>query len=90
MERGDFYASTGVTLEDYAVDEDRITIKIKEGEPWQQIRYRVQFIGKGGKILREVTTNPAQYEFLGDEMYVRAKIFDSNGKTAWTQPVMLE
>lgn len=85
MERGDFYASTGVELENYKVDEKSITIKIK---PVQVTRYRVQFIGKGGAILSEAVTNPATYQFTGNEMYVRAKIIDSNGKVAWTQPVM--
>ena len=28
-----------------------------------------------------------QQQFTGDEIYVRAKIIDSNGKMAWTQPV---
>lgn len=84
MERGDFYASTGVELEDYAVDENGITIQIK---PEQVTHYRVQFIGKNGAILSEAITNPATYQFAGDEMYVRGKIIDSNGKVAWTQPV---
>jgi hypothetical protein len=87
MERGNFYASTGVELEDYAVDEKSMTIKIKEIRPSQLTQYRVQFIGKGGAILSEVVTNPVTYQFKGDEMYVRAKIIDSNGKVAWTQPV---
>ena len=90
MVRGDFYASTGVELEDYLVDEKSITIKIKDVKPKQVTRYRVQFIGKEGVILSEATTNPATYQFSGDERYVRAKIIDSNGKVAWTQPVMLK
>jgi predicted metal-dependent phosphoesterase TrpH len=87
MERGDFYASTGVELDDYIVDEKNITIKIKNVKPLQLTRYRVLFIGKGSVILKEADTNPAIYQFTGDEMYVRAKIIDSNGKVAWTQPV---
>jgi hypothetical protein len=27
------------------------------------------------------------YQFKGDELYVRAKILESNGRVAWTQPV---
>jgi hypothetical protein len=49
----------------------------------------VQFIGRQGKILNEVATNPAVYALKGDEFYVRAKVIESNGKTAWTQPVFL-
>ncbi len=89
LEQGDFYASTGVTLEDYNVDvgkngQIKITIAITN-----QSRYTAQFIGRWGKVLKEVTTNPAVYTFNGDEYYVRAKIIESNGKTAWTQPVFL-
>ncbi len=89
LEQGDFYASTGVTLRDYSANLAEIKIDIAE-EPQSQSRYVVQFIGRGGKILKEVTTNPAVYAFKGDEFYVRAKIIESNGKLAWTQPVFLK
>jgi hypothetical protein len=46
--------------------------------------------GRWGKILKEVTTNPAVYTLNGDEFYVRAKVIESNGKAAWTQPVFLK
>lgn len=85
MERGDFYASTGVELADYQVSDKNITVTINEE---RTSKYRVQFIGKGGRVLSEAITNPAVYQFRGDEAYVRAKIIESNGKIAWTQPVM--
>jgi hypothetical protein len=85
MERGDFYASTGVELRDYQVSDTAMTITIRE-EEWS--KYRVQFIGRGGRVLSEATTSPAVYRFQGDEGYVRARILESNGKVAWTQPVM--
>ena len=50
-------------------------------------KYRIQFIGRQGRVLSEVTTPTASYTFKGDEGYVRAKVFESNGKTAWIQPV---
>jgi hypothetical protein len=87
MERGDFYASTGVELRDYQVTDTAMTITIREAE-WS--KYRVQFIGRGGQVLSEVTTSPATYRFRGGEGYVRARILESNGKVAWTQPVMRE
>jgi hypothetical protein len=88
LEQGDFYASTGVTLRDYSVSGSEIKIDIAE-ETRSQSKYTVQFIGRWGKILKEVTTNPAVYSFKGDEFYVRAKVIESNGKAAWTQPVFL-
>lgn len=84
LDRGDFYASTGVELEDLVADAAGITIKIKQA---RQSKYRVEFIGSGGKVLAESISNPATYKFKGGEGYVRAKIYESNGKLAWTQPV---
>jgi hypothetical protein len=34
--------------------------------------------------------NPARYTFTGGEQYVRARIEDSNGLHAWTQPVIVK
>lgn len=86
MERGDFYASTGVELTDYQATRERITIHIREA---LMAKYRVHFIGRGGRLLREVVTNPATYDITGNEGYVRAKVMDSNGHVAWTQPVFV-
>ena len=85
MERGDFYASTGVELTDYVVTPQRITITVRE-KPWA--KYRVQFIGRGGRVLKEVTSSPAIYDITGSEGYVRAKVLESSGYVAWTQPVL--
>ena len=84
LERGDFYASTGVELTDYQALEKEIVITIKQQG---SSKYRVQLIGEGGRLLRESITNPAVYQYRGDETYVRARVLESNGKVAWTQPV---
>lgn len=84
LERGDFYASTGVELTDYQVSPAQMSITIRQ-RAFE--KYRVQFIGRGGRVLREVTSGSATYAIRGDEGYVRAKVYDSNGRVAWTQPV---
>jgi hypothetical protein len=84
LERGDFYASTGVELTDYQADAKSVTITIKQRP---ESKYRIQFIGRNGQILREAESSPAEYLFRGDELYVRAKVLESNGRIAWTQPV---
>ena len=61
-----------------------ITVAIKP-DPYSS--YRVQCIGRNGAILSEVISSPAVYPFKGDELYVRAKIIESNGRLGWTQPV---
>ena len=86
LERGDFYASTGVVLEDIVSSTTAMTVKVK---PEGTSRYRIQFVGAGGRILNEVGDASASYTFKGDEGYVRAKVIESNGRMAWCQPVML-
>jgi hypothetical protein len=86
LEQGDFYASTGVELSDYEASPKQLKITIKETK---YSKYRVQFIGRGGNILKDLTTNPAVYAVQGNEGYVRAKVLESNGQFAWTQPVQV-
>lgn len=86
LRSGNFYASTGVELLDYQADEKQITVSVKG---LANSKYNVRFIGKNGRILADVPSTTATYKFNGDEGYVRAKIVESNGKTAWTQPVFI-
>lgn len=86
LDRGYFYASTGVELESYSADKNSIAVAVKN-ERWS--KYIIQFIGRGGRVLAESMESPATYKIRGDEGYVRVKILESNGKAAWTQPVMI-
>lgn len=103
LERGDFYASTGVELAEYQVSARTITVAVR---PTSRSKYDVHFIGKGGRVLKRVPIDPdlrgsgatgplqiaapaAVYDIRGDEGYVRAKVVESNGNMAWTQPVMV-
>jgi len=84
MKRGDFYASSGVTLE--RVEHKtwkhlEVEIAAEEG-----VEYTTRFIGTRtvdgepgeiGELLLETKENPARYEFAGDELYVRAKVISS-------------
>jgi hypothetical protein len=84
LERGDFYSSTGVELQSLNVSSSAMTVDVKVE---RQSKYRIQFIGRQGRVLSESLTSPATYTFTGDEGYVRAKVIESNGKLAWIQPV---
>lgn len=84
LRRGDFYASNGVELEEYAVTGKRIDVRVKEKNG---ARYRIRFVGRGGGILQETAGAAATYTIKGNEGYVRAKVIDSNGRAAWMQPV---
>jgi hypothetical protein len=84
LEAGQFYASTGVELTDIVATPKDMTVTVKKDT---FAKYRIQFIGKGGGVLHEALDSPATYTFRGDELYVRVKVIESNGRLAWVQPV---
>jgi hypothetical protein len=86
LDRGDFYASTGVELTDISFANGRMSVAVKAE---QSSKYRIRFIGKDGKVLKEVPGPAGDYQVTGGEGYVRAVIFESNGKRAWGQPVFV-
>lgn len=90
LHRGDFYSSTGIMLRDYQVDASGVSLSIAVAPGARNdTRYRTEFVGVGGTVLRTVDGLEARYAFRGDERYVRARVTDSHGWRAWTQPVML-
>jgi hypothetical protein len=84
LEQGRFYASTGVQLEAVEATPAGVRVTVK---PTGLSKYRIQFIGPAGRVLAEVPGPDASYAFTGDERYVRAKVFESTGAVAWTQPI---
>lgn len=84
LERGDFYASSGVELESYDVSDREIRVKVKEA---RGRKYTTHFIGSGGKVLQSSVELESVYRRKKSERYVRVKVIDSNGMMAWTQPV---
>ena len=86
LEQGDFYSTTGVIIEEYAADRDRIAIKVQQ---WGHTRYRIEFIGRNGNVLFTRSGTFAEYRISGGESYIRVGVTDSNNLRAWTQPVFL-
>jgi hypothetical protein len=84
LERGDFYASTGVELQSLVTTAQSMTVTVKADS---FSKFRIQFIGRGGRVLSEALASPASYTFKGDEGFVRAVVIESNGRMAWVQPV---
>jgi len=84
LRRGDFYASTGITLRSYAASVREIQLEIA---PAGDMRFRTEFIGRGGRVLASSTALRVRYTITGSEGYVRARITDSAGHRAWMQPV---
>ena len=85
--KGDFYSTCGVLLNEVEATGTDYSIEIA-ADP--QTRYTTSFIGKDGRILKQVYGPKASYTFKGDEMYVRARIFASSGEFACTQPVFIK
>ena len=81
--RGDFYASTGVAIADYTVEGNTLTVSI---EARNGARYRTDFIGPAGRILRTSTDARSSFTLPDGVAYVRARVTDSNGRVAWLQP----
>ena len=84
IEAGDFYASTGVELVDVIRGAGTLSLQIR---PRQNVKYTVEFIGAQGKTLAESFSESAEYRLKPGEPYARARVLDSNGLMAWTQPV---
>jgi len=95
MNRGDFYATTGVVLAWYEVTSTAIRIGLDDSSHdlgWSlpganpQL-YRTEFIGKSGEVLKVDESLKPFYQFTGKELYVRARITSSDAQMAWTQPI---
>jgi hypothetical protein len=83
IRNGNYYASTGVILNDYSADKNYVTIDSENGDS-------ITFIGKNGSVLNTVSGKKANYKIQGNELYVRAKITNAEGKAAWTQPLFVK
>ncbi|MDY7394322.1 histidinol-phosphatase [Aureibaculum sp. 2210JD6-5] len=100
MEMGNFYASTGVVLEDIKFESNNLTVEVK---PEPNVNYKIEFIGvsksdKKSKIIKSIDGTKASLDFKDSYLFVRAKVisdktnknfFDENEyEKAWIQPVM--
>lgn len=87
LEKGEFYSTVGVLLQDIVITEKDYTVDIQQED---DMKYTTQFIGKNGHVFKEAFETPAVYTFQGDELYVRARIYASSGEFACTQPIFLK
>ncbi|MBL8137397.1 MAG: PHP domain-containing protein [Acidobacteria bacterium] len=86
LEAGEFYASTGVELDDYQADAAGISVRVRVAG---QTRYRLTLIDATGEV--ETTDGPAaHFTLTGRRGFARVRLQDSNGALAWTQPIFLD
>ena len=61
--------------------------------PDADFKYSTTFIGDSGRVLATLPGRSAKYDLVSDQSavlhYVRARIEDSGGRRAWTQPVFI-
>lgn len=87
LERGDFYASTGVTLERAEVQDGALDVAVAAASPGA---HEIRFIGEGGAVLDRVVGRAAKFSL--DRIargYVRAVVSRDDGARAWVQPVRI-
>jgi len=101
MESGEFYASTGVELQDLILANNRLSVEVNQETG---VTYKIAFIGcKKGETepveFMATVGNKASFELTNDLLFVRCKITSSKlhgnpiedllYETAWTQPVLV-
>jgi hypothetical protein len=89
LEAGNFYASTGVELEDVVTTPTTLEVRIR---PRGNFRYTTTFIGDRGEELAQAYGPTASFDIAryGKKLtYVRARVDDSGGFHAWVQPLFV-
>jgi hypothetical protein len=79
LRQGAFIASTGTDFTRLSLTGTTITAEAATGSS-------LRFIGRGGRILKTVSTSAGSYQVSGDEGYVRVEAIGENGAKGWTQP----
>jgi len=86
IKNGNFYSSTGVTIKDLKVENNKVSVEFSPAVEVDFIGYGPsgeKFSGKGKEITH------AEHEISGNEKYLRIEITDKNNKKSWTNPVFL-
>jgi hypothetical protein len=82
LRAGDFYASTGVVLDEVEIGDSGYRLKI---HPASDMKYTTYFLGAEGRVLGKSYELAPSYRLAAGERYVRARVEASNGDNAWTQ-----
>ena len=83
---GNFYASTGLWLNDFQFDGRTLTVRANAKDSYIS-QYRYRFIGQMGAVLMETVGEVGEYILKGHEKYIRVEVTSEHGAMLWTQPV---
>ena len=84
MKNGTFYFSQGPRIEDWGVEDGRISFKCSPCKEIHITTYPTRgasYYAEDGQSLTEVS-----YPLKNGETYIRIECIDENGQTAWTNP----
>lgn len=87
LRRGEFYASTGVILDDVSFEDGVLDVRVA---PRTTGPFSIAFIADGGVRVRTQEGQRARYDTRNQgHQYIRAVVTDPEGHRAWVQPVFL-
>lgn len=86
LRNGDFYASTGVELDELRIENTAIHITIHRADG---MSYLTEYISNDGKVIYTTEALSSSFELPENKAYtyLRARVTAGNGKSAWTQPL---
>ncbi len=87
LEAGHAYASTGVELAEISTAGGELAVDVVQAF---DLAYRTTFIGDGGRVLDVVDGCEPRFRPTRSSSYVRARVDDSDGLSAWVQPVFID
>jgi len=86
MHAGQFYASTGVELANYAVRGRELTVSCRSGRGQGEGPLAIELFGPGGKLIEAETASEARFHIPETEPYARVRVTAAGGQRAWLQP----
>jgi len=86
LAEGRFYASTGVELARLASGPRTFSLHVRQAHDYL---YTITLLGRDNRELARADGPEISYTPKGDELFVRARVEDTNGGRCWTQPWFL-
>ncbi|MCB5251944.1 MAG: CehA/McbA family metallohydrolase [bacterium] len=88
LRNGLFYASNGPIIKSIAIDGNRIVVETSPCKCINIIAYA--WNGKSYTAGEDEYLTHLEHEFNKDYRFLRVECYDSNGKTAWSNPILLD
>ena len=84
IKQGSFYSSSGPEIHDFYVEDGRAFVQCSPASAIHFVTY-----DNLGRSIRGCDLTEAEHRLSGQETYVRVEVVDSEGRTAWSNPIFL-